>query len=235
MTIGDELESRNLKGIIFDLDDTLYLEYDYVCSGFRAVSRHIAQLESNLTGQAVYELLLETFHAYDRTKVFDTVLKKLGQNADQQIIQELVMKYRCHRPTLDLPQGSKTILEKLSAKFKLGLITDGTLPGQRLKVESLGIEQYFDSIIYTETLGRQYWKPSLIPFKKTAEALQLNHEDLIYIGDNPEKDFVALNQLGWYTLQIKRSNQTHSDKRVANNGAPCIIVSNLVDALSVLF
>jgi len=235
MILSNDLKSLNLKGIIFDLDDTLYLEYDYVCSGFRAVSRHIAQLEAHLTGQAVYELLLETFHTYDRTKVFDTVLKKLGQNADGQIIQELIMKYRCHRPTLDLPEGSKKILEKLSGKYKLGLITDGTLPGQRLKVESLGIEQYFDSIIYTETLGRQYWKPSLAPFKKTAETLQLNHEDLIYIGDNPAKDFVAPNKLGWYTLQIKRSRQAHSDNPVADNGAPNVIVSNLLDALSALF
>lgn len=235
MSLGDDLKSRNIKGIVFDLDDTLYLEYDYICSGFRTVSRQIAQLESTLTGQTVYELLLKTYHTADRSTVFNTVLKKLGQSQSPQIIQELIMKYRCHRPTLELPQGSKTILENLSKKYKLGLITDGTLPGQRLKVESLGIEQYFDSIIYTESLGRENWKPSLLPFENTAKALDIPHEHLIYIGDNVEKDFIAPNKLGWYSIQIKRSNQVHSENDIAENGAPCMTVSNLLDTLSVLF
>jgi putative hydrolase of the HAD superfamily len=84
------------------------------------------------------------------------------------------------------------------------LLTDGFLPAQQLKVQALGLERYFKCIIYTEQLGRQFWKPSPAGFEKLMETLNTKPENIAYVADNLIKDFIAPNKLGFSTIQIIR-------------------------------
>ncbi len=211
---------EHIKALVFDLDDTLYPEVNYVYSGFRSVSRQIALHDPNLEGQTVYELLVDEFeNGQDRRRVFNIVLEKLNQRSDDQVIAELVSLYRCHRPTIDLEPSIRDMLEKLRYHFRLGLITDGTLPGQKLKVEALGIQDLFDHIIYTELLGRENWKPSSLPFENMSKALACQSNECVYIGDNPAKDFVAPNQLGWHTIEVHSPQKVHTHVDIPENGS----------------
>lgn len=221
-----------VEAVVFDLDDTLYPEQEYVYSGFRAVSRQIAQLEPTLQGQRVYEMLVQTFEATPQVRVFNTVLAQLGQRSDDQIVAELVSLYRCHRPVLELKPAVREMLESLRDRFSLGLITDGRLPAQRLKVEALGLEGLFNNIIYTEDLGREHWKPSAKSFELMAQALGVSHESCVYIGDNTSKDFVAPNQLGWQTIQVKSQGQVYAGIETAEGGAAKVVIGDVVDVLS---
>ena len=63
------------------------------------------------------------------------------------------------------------VLKTLKKRYKLALLTDGYLPAQRLKVQALGIEKYFQAIVYTEELGREYWKPSTRGFENILKEL----------------------------------------------------------------
>jgi putative hydrolase of the HAD superfamily len=101
-------------------------------------------------------------------------------------------------------------LEQLAGKYVLGLLTDGFLPAQQLKVHALGIEKYFKHIIYTEQFGRQFWKPSPVGFQKLLESLNVQPQNAVYIADNPQKDFIAPNDLGILTVRIIRSTGLHS-------------------------
>ena len=47
-----------IKAVIFDLDDTLFDEIDFVRSGFRAVARLIATLSDNASPDALYDHFL---------------------------------------------------------------------------------------------------------------------------------------------------------------------------------
>ena len=68
---------------------------------------------------------------------------------------------------------------------------------------------YFNSIVYTEKLGRQYWKPSSKGFEKLLEELNGAPRQSIYVADNLEKDFIAPNQMGFTTIRILRPNGIH--------------------------
>lgn len=229
----DNLTNR-IKAVVFDLDDTLYPEKVYIQSGFRAVSRQIAQLEAHLEGQVIYELLCEEFDQGQRQRVFDKVLERLGLIVDDQMIAELVSLYRCHRPVLKLEDSVRMVLEQLGSRYKLGLLTDGWLPAQKLKVESLALESTFDHIIYTEELGRQYWKPARRPYELMTDELGVSHDQCAYIADNPVKDFVAPNQLGWLTIQLHRSEGVHAHAKTPPNGEPQIVVKDITQVPSTL-
>lgn len=207
--------------VIFDLDDTLYDEIEYCKSGMAAVAEFLAnRLESDIVNPTavknkikwIYNALWEQFSIGNRTKTFDTALDKLDINYNDKLISELIQVYRQHKPTISLPEDSRNALGELSKKYTLALLTDGYLPAQKLKVQALGIEKYFKSIVYTEQLGREFWKPSPAGFEKIIRTLKVRPENTVYIADNEKKDFLAPNKLKFITIQILRPARLHTSQ-----------------------
>jgi len=197
--------------VIFDLDDTLYDEIDYCRSGFAAVAAFLADRPDTPPAEEIFNILWAEFSGGNHTRTFNAALERLSIKYDDAFITGLINRYRGHIPELHLPQDSKNVLDQLSAKYTLGLLSDGFLPAQQLKVAALGIEKYFKVIIYTETLGREFWKPSPVGFHKIIEELDAASRETVYIADNPVKDFIAPNQLGWATIQLIRPARVHRD------------------------
>ncbi len=197
--------------VIFDLDDTLFDEVDFCRSGFRAAARHLAALSDTRTAEDVFDVIWKCFVAEDRGSTFDLALAELGIPRDPAVIHTLVELYRTHTPTLSLPEESRVTLDALKDKYTLALLTDGFLPTQRLKVQALGIEHYFKAIIYTEELGRQYWKPSPRGFETLIEMLAASPQEMVYVADNETKDFIAPNRLGLLTIQLLRPRGLHRE------------------------
>jgi len=221
-----------VKAIVFDLDDTLYPEIQYVRSGFRVVAGKLTRPGCDI-GQ-VFDLLWNTFENGPRNRVFNEVLSRLDMKDDPQIIAELVGIYRCHRPNLQLEPDVRNMLEKLRRQYQLGLITDGFLPTQKLKVEALRLQNTFDEIIYTEELGREFWKPSPVAFENISAALNCPAEYCLYIADNPTKDFIAPNQLDWHTVQVTFPGQVHAHLPAADKGQPQVTINETKTLLSIL-
>lgn len=204
--------------VVFDLDDTLYDEIDYCRSGFETVSKVIADLAEMSTCRQAFEALWRQFTLGNHTKTFNAALNELGIACDDELIKKLVKTYRQHKPVIKLPDESRDILDKLTEKYRLALLTDGFLPAQQLKVQALGIEKYFECIIYTEQLGRQFWKPSPAGFQKIMQNLDVQAENCVYIADNEAKDFIAPNKLGFQTVQLIRPNRIHTQICEQPNG-----------------
>ena len=204
-----------ITAVVFDLDDTLYDEIEYCESGFRAVAEFLAEQPEAPPAVQIFSALWKQFTAGNHKNTFNIALDQLGINYDDKLIEELVNIYRNHIPTIKLPQDSQDALCELRAKYTLALITDGFLPAQQLKVKSLGIEEYFKCIVYTEQLGREFWKPSPAGFEKIIQTLNTKPENMVYIGDNEKKDFIAPNKLGFFTVQLIRPARLHT--KVSSN------------------
>ncbi|MCP4257797.1 MAG: HAD family hydrolase [Planctomycetes bacterium] len=229
--------------VIFDLDDTLYDEIEYCKSGFAAVAEFLANSSeftstNPTTVQAemghIAEALWEQFSTGNHTKTFNAALDKLKISYDDKLILELIKVFRQHKPTITLPTDSRDALCKLNKKYTLALLTDGFLPGQQLKVHALGIEQYFKSIIYTEQLGRECWKPSPVGFENIIQALEARPENTVYIADNEKKDFIAPNKLGFISIQILRPARLHTSVCKEPEGRAHHIIGQISQLLSLL-
>ena len=197
--------------VIFDLDDTLYNEIEYCKSGFAAVAEFLTDLPGERPAEHIFGIIWKHFAAGNHTKTFNAALEELAIDYDDNLINELVGIYRNHIPNIELPQDSRDVLCRLSTKYTLGLLTDGFLPAQRLKMQALGIEKYFKCIIYTEELGRTFWKPSPAGFEKILQNLKTKSENTVYIADNEKKDFIAPNKLGFVTIQLIRPARLHNN------------------------
>ena len=206
-----------IKTVILDLDDTLYDEIDYCKSGFDAVSVFLANSPEAPSAESIFESLWKQFTSGNHTKTFNTALDNLNINYDDNLIGELIKVYRNHTPKITLPDESKDVLNQLNKKYTLGLLTDGFLPAQQLKVQALEIEQYFKLIIYTEQLGREFWKPSPVGFEKLLADLNTEPKSAVYVADNAKKDFIAPNQLKMATIQITRPSRIHTSDSPKND------------------
>jgi len=192
-----------IRAIIFDLDDTLYDEMQFVRGGFEAVSSYTSK-NANVNQNVVYQLLLDVLEKHGRGQTFDIALKKLGLY-NKNLIPKLVKVYRTHKPRLSLYSEVRTVLSTLRKQgYKLGLITDGNVEVQRNKVEALKIKDFFDCIIFSDEYGIEKQKPNPFPYQKALKELKASARETIYVGDNPYKDFVSAKRLGIHTVRIMR-------------------------------
>ena len=193
-------------GVVFDIDDTLYLERDYVRSGFEAVGAHVeATLELPGFAAAAWRL----FEDGVRGQTFDRALSALGADARSSNISELVALYRSHVPRISLLADAQEAIDYLSAEgVPMGVITDGPEASQRAKASALGLHDSMQHVIFTDELGQGYGKPDHRSFEMIAAALG-EPERLVYIADNPGKDFSAPHRSGWTTWRIRRPDGLH--------------------------
>jgi len=193
--------------VVLDLDDTLYLERDYVESGLQAVGRWATgQIGVPSLGTAMIEL----FRDGTRGRIFDQALAGAGIAASPDLIGRMVQTYRQHRPTIDLAADAKRLFARRSSRTAFALITDGYLDAQKRKVRALRLHSHGISLaICTDRWGREAWKPSEQAYRHVQQAFGLPSQAFVYIADNPNKDFHAPRRLGWRSMQIKRPGRLH--------------------------
>ena len=196
-----------IKLLVFDLDDTLFPEREFVRSGFQAVG---AWMLNKYSVAGFFEVAWKFFKDGKRGKIFNLTLEQLGVEYGPPMIQELLQIYREHKPTLSLYNDAQWAINYFKKDKQLGIITDGYSITQRNKVEALKIEANFDTVIYSDLYGRENWKPSPVPYLKVMELTGCKGAECIYIGDNPRKDFVTAKNLDWMTVKICREEGEYS-------------------------
>ncbi|OOR22363.1 HAD family hydrolase [Bacillus cereus] len=192
-----------IKAIVFDMDDTLYKEKDYVVSGFKAVDDWIKE---NYGEIGFYNIAIRLFNSGERKFVFNKTLEKLDIDYDEKLISNLIEQYRFHKPDIQLLEEADWVLNNLVNTVKIGLISDGYLVAQERKINALNLKERVHSIILTDKLGKECWKPSKIPYEKISKELQVPHQQCVYIGDNLSKDFITAKKLKWLTIHINRED-----------------------------
>ena len=147
--------------VAFDIDDTLYLERDYVRQRLPGRRR----LVSRTSGPARFSRVgLGGFSTRARRDIFDRVLRQWGVPIEPSLIGQLVDVYRRHDPQIDLLPDAAECLARLRGRVKLAAISDGPPASQQAKVRRLGLDRWMDEIVLTGVLGPGFEKPSLKAF-----------------------------------------------------------------------
>lgn len=194
---------KDYRVVIFDLDDTLYSEKEYVKSGYREIAKNNPQIEN------MEDKLWQAFQKGG--KAIDEVLLSESLYTEEKA-QACLQVYRNQTPKIHLYEGVSKMLQQLVADgIFLGLVTDGRPNGQRAKIKALDIEQYFSKIIITDELGDiSFRKPNPIAFEMMHTFFAVPYKNMVYVGDNPAKDFQGPKQLGMECVYFKNSDGLYS-------------------------
>jgi putative hydrolase of the HAD superfamily len=202
------------RTVVFDLDDTLYLERDYVFSGFQAVGDflHRAQHWPADACQEFVRTCVRFFQAGNRGDTFDRALDAQSKSLSRPRVRDLVRAYRTHWPSIDLCPDADRLLDELSMHQNVWINTDGHLMSQCAKLASLRLSARIQQAVCTDRWGRAFWKPHARSFEWVQRLTRAAPQSCVYLADNPFKDFQAPRRLGWSTVRIRRCGGVHTDQ-----------------------
>lgn len=192
------------KVIVFDLDDTLSKEIDYLESAYKEIANYAVQKCVECAGPVdelavkAYDAMLVAHHKGEN--VFEALNAYLGLSTPVKVYLNV---YRNHKPTLRLKDDARACLDQLKAKgCVIGIISDGRSVQQRHKTEALGLDAWVqvEDYVISEEFGSE--KPSLANYEYFMKRYP-DAEGFVYVGDNLKKDFIAPNALGWETICLK--------------------------------
>ena len=215
------------KVVVFDLEDTLYQEMDFLKSGYQAVADYITK---SIGKDDLYTEMIEAYQAGEKD-VFQKVLNDHQLTIDK---SELLDIYRYHIPQIHLDSKVRSVLEQLQGKYHLALITDGRPRTKRNIINALGLSEYFD--------GADVYISDEVGHLKTApysfERIMGKYPDCqyIYVGDNPAKDFLVPNRLGWLTVCLKDHGQNihPQDFSLAAEYLPQRTINEMTELIDIL-
>ncbi len=183
--------------VVFDLDDTLYLEADYVDSGVR----HVCAQINLLYGIDCYETIQALRLQNAKLDWLSLVCELTGLKPS--VKETLLWMYRLHSPDINLSENCSVSLEKIkSVALAVAVLTDGRSFTQRLKLASLGLSHYPAYI--SEDYGRE--KPAPDRFQVIQKDFPA--EKYVYVADNVQKDFLGCKPLGWIGIGMRGGDRS---------------------------
>lgn len=212
---------NSIEHIFFDLDRTLWdfesnseatlkeLFSEFKLSERLGVSNDVFICEYKRINEIFWEEyrngIIEKQHL--RHGRFETALKFFGHD-DAQMASDIGELYiwRSPRKTA-LVDGCIEVLEYLSPKYPLHIITNGFEEVQHIKMESSGLSPYFNHIITSESAGAK--KPSRVIFRHAEELTGAVAENSIMIGDHFEADVIGAIDSGWKAVFFEPEPHSH--------------------------
>ncbi|MHA7879526.1 MAG: HAD family hydrolase [Saccharospirillum sp.] len=195
---------------VFDLDDTLYNEIDYHTSGLKSVASCLKDIfDSDV------EEILNSLISHQEKDLWGGLCKHF--KLPESVKESLLWQYRLHNPKISLTIEVRDLLEYLlDSAVGVAIITDGRFITQKKKLCALKIDHVPSYI--SEEFGAL--KPDPVRFR----LIENQHPRcrFVYIGDNPKKDFIAPNQLGWITIGVRDNGRNIHSQDLSNLGSECL-------------
>lgn len=185
--------------LVFDLDDTLYDETSFVVRGFHAVAGFLEKTHSIPVRESV--LFMEDRLRQDgRGAIFDDLLNRYDLYSRQNVMK-CISVYRYHRPDIRLYSEADLCLERFK-EYPLYIVTDGNKIVQKNKLIALNLYERVRFCFLTHRYGIKHAKPSPYCFFAICRRERVKPSDVLYVGDNPQKDFVGIKPEGFRTVRV---------------------------------
>jgi putative hydrolase of the HAD superfamily len=184
--------------IVFDLDDTLYDEMTFVHSGLLAVSKYLEKYF--MIPVVASQDFLKKRIIYGREGILDDILRHFNLY-NKKNVRKCLSTYRGHKPEIQIYPDAELCLNNLS-RYPKYIVTDGNKLVQHNKVLALDLYNKVDFVFITHRYGLKHAKPSPYCFYKICKRERVSPDQVVYIADNPNKDFVGIKPLGFKTIRV---------------------------------
>ena len=194
--------------IVFDLDDVLYQEKFFFKSGLNAITNYISN-EYNIPKKQIL-FFLKKRGIKNRVKIIDEILNHFNLFSKNRV-KKCLSIYRKHNPKIKLKEDVKYCLKNLNI-FSCYIVTDGNKIVQSNKIKALKLEKYVKKCFLTSNYGLKNAKPSPYCFLKICNLEKVRPVQVVYVGDNPKKDFIGIKPLGFHTIRLMKGRYKNLKK-----------------------
>jgi putative hydrolase of the HAD superfamily len=195
---GRETLDANRRGLILDLDDTLYPREEFVQSGLMAVARAVEDEGARSAMEAFWVMAAERRQQPGRE--LQALCAHLGW--DESHVIRMLAVYRSHVPRLRLPRESAEVMRRLRGDgWRIAVLTNGLPQVQRIKVAALGLRSLVDAVLYAEEHSSG-GKPAAAAFRAAVNALGVAASRCVCAGDDAVCDVAGAQALGMRTVWV---------------------------------
>ncbi len=193
--------SLPIKGVIFDLDNTLLdfmkMKEVAVKSAIRGMIEAGLEADERESFKDIISIYEE--FGWENQKVFDVFLNKSIGYVDNKFLAAGIVAYRRSREAnlLAYPNVNRTLINLTKLGIKLAVVSDAPSREAWMRIYYLNLYHFFDAVITFDDSGER--KPSSKPFEMALKILNLEPQDSLMIGDWPERDVVGAKQIGMRT------------------------------------
>jgi putative hydrolase of the HAD superfamily len=189
-----------IDAVLFDLDDTMFPQSAWLEGAWQAVARAAETLGADRA--ALLESLTEiAAEGSDRGLIINRALAACGY--EDIPVRQLVEVFLAHAPeSLPAYPGACEAVALVRELVPVALVTDGNPGVQRAKIRALGLSDAFDTIVFSDEMGRDKRKPDPASMLDALTTLSVPANVAVYIGDRPEKDMAAANAAGMRTIRV---------------------------------
>ncbi|MBW2967983.1 HAD-IA family hydrolase [Candidatus Woesearchaeota archaeon] len=194
-----------IKAVIFDIDNTLvdFLEMKERSLG-PAVEAMIAKglkLSKEESLKRIYEIYQKFGMEYKL--IFQEFLKSVDQ-FEYRILAAGIVAYREHREVKPYPDMNDILEELKSRGLKLAIVSDAPNLKAWMRLTYMGMEDIFDVVVAFD--DTKLAKPAKLPFEKAIGELGVARQEVLMIGDMPDKDMVGAKEMGFISCFAKYGN-----------------------------
>ena len=208
----------SFRGLIVDLDDTLYPLEEFVLSGLMAVAR-LVQDRFGIAAMDAFATMQSARRHGPARQELQTLCRHYGLAAS--LVPELLDLFRAHRPLLHLPRESAGVLTYARATgWRIVVLTNGPPQIQRNKVAALGMRTLVDGVVYADEVTPG-GKPDAAAFEAALRLLALPAHDCVCVGDDLVRDVAGARALGIATVWLAddtvaaTTNDAGADARIS--------------------
>ncbi len=220
-----------IKAILFDLDNTLMDFMTMKTKSCEAAIEAMVDAGLKMSKKKCMDILFELYGEkgieYDR--IFQEFLKKTMKIVDYKILAEGIVAYRRAQFAYVKPYpGAVETLIKLKEKgLKLGIVSDAPSVNAWIRLVEMNLEDFFDVVVTFHDTGER--KPSKAPFLKAIKEIGIDPNNILFVGDWPERDIKGAKLVGMKTAFAKYGSNEKTEKTDADH-----VLKSIKDLLSVV-
>ncbi|RJP78926.1 MAG: HAD-IIIA family hydrolase [Candidatus Zixiibacteriota bacterium] len=203
--------------LLFDLDNTLV---DFMKMKQQAVDAAVLSMIDSGLDVPPAEAKRRVWAIYEQEgiefqEVFDHFLKDHYGVINFKMLAAGIIAYRRAREAAMVvyPHVRSTLIELMRRGYRLAVISDAPAKQAWLRLCALEIHHFFEAVITFEDTGVR--KPDPRPFKMVMQAMGIQPDQALMIGDWPERDMVGAKAVGLRTVFARYGDAFH----VTHSGA----------------
>lgn len=191
-----------IKAIIFDLDNTLLdfikMKQFAVKAAITAMNEAGLEVDEEKAYEDIFNLYMEK--GWENQQVFDDYLTQTVGEVSNKILAAGIVSYRRAREAtlLVYPNVNKTLIELIKMGIKLAVVSDAPSREAWMRLYYLNLHHVFEPVLTFDDTGVR--KPSPKPFEMALKHLDVQPEEVLMIGDWPDRDVVGAKQIGMKTI-----------------------------------
>ncbi len=200
-----------IRAVLFDLDNTLidFLKMKKM-SCEAAISAMIdagLPMKKEKAMRVLWDLYDE--HGIEYGKIFQSFLRKTMGSIDYKILSSGIVAYRNVRTGFlePYPHVIPTLLKLKERNYKLAVVSDAPRMKAWIRLASMKVADFFDVVITIDDADGKA-KPDPKPYKAALDELGLKPDEVIFVGDNPNRDILGAKRLGIRTVLAKYGEWT---------------------------